>query len=58
MSSQDESSRKAKTNEKKNKMAQKKAKKIIKVRDLKPAKDIKGGLRRNQVDGFGGWRVR
>jgi len=39
-------------------MAQKKAKKIIKVRDLKPAKDIKGGLRRNQVDGFGGWRVR
>jgi hypothetical protein len=39
MSSQDESSRKAKPTRKKNKMAQKKAKKIIKVRDLKPTKD-------------------
>jgi hypothetical protein len=58
MSSQDESSRKAKTTRKKNKMAQKKAKKIIKVRDLKPAKDTKGGLSRNQVAGFGNRRVR
>jgi hypothetical protein len=31
---------------KKNKMAQKKAKKNIKVRDLKPKKDAKGGWRR------------
>jgi hypothetical protein len=38
-------------------MAQKKAKKIIKVRDLKPAKDTNGGRGRNQVDGFGGRRV-
>jgi hypothetical protein len=45
MNSQDESSRKAKPTRKKNKMAEKKAKKTtkIKVRDLKPAKDAKGG---------------
>jgi hypothetical protein len=52
MSSQDESSRKAKPTRKKNKMAQKKAKKIIKVRDLKPKKDAKGG------NGYGNRRVR
>jgi hypothetical protein len=45
------------TTRKKNKMPQKKVKKIIKVRDLKPAKDTKGGRGRNQVDGFGGRRV-
>jgi hypothetical protein len=39
MSSQDESSRKAKPTRKKNKMAEKKANKTIKARDLKPAKD-------------------
>jgi hypothetical protein len=39
MSSQDESSRKPKPTRKKNKMAQKKANKTIKARDLKPAKD-------------------
>jgi hypothetical protein len=43
MSSQDESSRKAKPTRKKNKMAQKKEAKKIKVRDLKPKKDAKGG---------------
>jgi hypothetical protein len=43
MTSQDESSRKAKTTRKKNKMAQKKAKKMIKVRDLMPATDARGG---------------
>ena len=43
MSSQDESSRKAKPTRKKNKMAQKKAKITIKARDLMPAKDAKGG---------------
>jgi len=43
MSSQDESSLKAKPTRKKNKMKQKKAKKTIKVRDLKPTKDAKGG---------------
>ena len=43
MSSQDESSRKAKPTGKKNKMAQKKANKTIKIRDLIPAKDAKGG---------------
>jgi len=43
MSFQDESSRKAKPNRKKNKMTEKKAKKTIKVRDLMPAKDAKGG---------------
>ena len=45
MSSQDESSRKAKSKptRKKNKMSQKNAKKIVKVRDLMPAKDAKGG---------------
>jgi hypothetical protein len=56
LSSQDESSPTVKTTRKKNEMPQKKVKKIIKVRDLKPAKDTKGG-RRNQVDGFGGRRV-
>jgi hypothetical protein len=43
MSSQDESSPKAKPTRKKNKMKQKKAKKTMKVRDLKPIKDVKGG---------------
>jgi hypothetical protein len=57
MSSQDESSPTAKTTRKKTKMAQKKAKKIIKVRDLKPAKDTKGGRSRNQVDRFVDRRV-
>ena len=37
-------------------MAQKKAKKTIKVRDLKPTKDAKGGGGR-RVDGFGIRRV-
>jgi hypothetical protein len=69
MSSQDESSRKAKTARKKNKMAQRKAKKTIKVRDLKPTKDAKSGRkhhhRRSQTtvktvndgagDGAGKW---
>jgi hypothetical protein len=48
MSSQDESSRKAKPTRKKNKMAQKKAKKTIKARDLTPTKDAKGGHRGHQ----------
>jgi hypothetical protein len=39
MSSQDESSQNPKPTRKKNKMAQKKANKTIKARDLKPAKD-------------------
>jgi hypothetical protein len=51
MSSQNESSSTAKTTRKKNKMAQKKAKRIIKVSDLKPAKDTKGDRGGNQVDG-------
>jgi len=45
MSSQKESSRKAKPTRKKNKMAQKETKKTIKARDLKPRKDAKGGRR-------------
>jgi len=52
MSSQDESSRKAKPTRKKNKMAQKKAKKI-KEPDLTPAKDAKGGRKRHHGHGFG-----
>jgi len=43
MSSQDESSRKAKTTRKENYMSQKKVKKIIQIRDLMPLKDAKGG---------------
>jgi hypothetical protein len=43
MNSQDESSRKAKATRKTTKMTQKKAKITIKVRDLKPTKDAKGG---------------
>ena len=43
MSSQDESSRKAKPKRKKNNMSQKKVKKTIQVRDLMPLKDAKGG---------------
>jgi hypothetical protein len=43
MSSQDESSRKAKTTRKKNKM---KMKKTIKLRDLTPTRDVRGGHRR------------
>jgi hypothetical protein len=49
MSSQDESSRKAKPTRKKNKMEQKKAKKTIKVRDLKPKKDVKGGYLNTKI---------
>jgi hypothetical protein len=52
MTSQDESSRKAKPTRKKNKMAQKKTKKTNKVRDLKPKKDAKGG--RGGQGGVGG----
>jgi hypothetical protein len=43
MSSQDESSRKAKPTRKKNKMSQKKARKTMQVRDLMPLTDAKGG---------------
>jgi hypothetical protein len=57
MNSQDESSRKAKTTRKKNKMAPKKAKKTIKLRDLKPTKDAKGGRSGHHVAGFGNRRV-
>jgi hypothetical protein len=46
MSSQDESSRKAKTTRKKNKMKEKKAKKTLQVRDLTPTRDLRGGNRR------------
>ena len=53
MSSQDESSRKAKPTRKKNKMAQKKTKKKIKEPDLTPAKDVEGGHRRRHGHGFG-----
>jgi hypothetical protein len=44
MNSQDESSRKVKPTRKKNRMAQKKSKRTIKVRDLEPKKDAKGGM--------------
>jgi hypothetical protein len=47
MSSQDESSRKAKTTRKKNKMKEKKEKKTLQVRDLTPTKDVRGGNRRH-----------
>jgi hypothetical protein len=53
MNSQDESSLKAEPTRKKNKMAQKKAKKMIKVRDLKPTKDAKGG----RGHGGGGYNI-
>ena len=43
MNSQDENSPKAEPTRKTNKMAQKKARKMIKLRDLKPTKDAKGG---------------
>jgi len=46
MSFQDENSRKAKPNRKKNKMTEKKAKKTIKLRDLEPTKDAIGGVHR------------
>jgi hypothetical protein len=60
MSSQGESSRKAKPTRKKNKMAQEKAKKTIKVRDLKPTKDAKGGRKHHhrttvKTVNDGGW---
>ena len=45
MSSQDESSRKAKTTRKKNKM---KEKKTLQVRDLTPTKDVRGGNRHHR----------
>jgi hypothetical protein len=48
MSFQDESSTKAKTIRKKNKMIEKKAKKTIKLRDLEPTKDVIGGYRRQR----------
>jgi hypothetical protein len=51
MSSQDESSRKAKPTRKKNKMAQKKAKETIKDRDMTPAKDAYGGHKRHHGHG-------
>lgn len=51
MSSQDESSRKAKTTRKKNKMKEKKAKKTLQVRDLTPTKDVRGGNRRHRGSG-------
>ena len=54
MSSQDESSRKADPTRKKNEMEQKKEKKTIKLRDLKPTKDVKGGFGR----GGGGYGIR
>ena len=37
---------------KKNKMKEKKAKKTIKVRDLKPTKDVRGGNRRHRGHAF------
>ena len=46
MSSQEESSPKAKPTRKKNKMKEKKAKKTIQLRDLTPTKDVRGGHRR------------
>jgi hypothetical protein len=46
MSFQHESSRKAAPIRKKNKMTEKRAKKIIKLRDLEPTKDVIGGNRR------------
>jgi hypothetical protein len=49
MSFQDESSRKAKANRKKNKMTEKKAKKTIKLRDLEPTKDAIGGYRQRRL---------
>jgi len=48
MSSQDESSQKAKPTRKKSKMEQKEAKKTIKVSDLKPTKDAKGGRKQHR----------
>ena len=48
MSFQDESSPKAKTIRKKNKMKEKKVNKTIKVRDLEPTKDVMGGYRRHR----------
>jgi hypothetical protein len=53
MSSQDESSRKAKTTRKKNKMKEKKAKKTLQVRDLTPARDPRGGNRCHRGNAFG-----
>jgi hypothetical protein len=53
MSSQDESSRKAKTTRKKNKMKEKKARKILQARDLTPTKDVRGGNRRHRVQSLG-----
>jgi hypothetical protein len=46
MSFQNESSRKATSNRKKNKMTDKRTKKTIKLRDLEPTKDVIGGYRR------------
>jgi hypothetical protein len=51
MSSQNESSRKAKTTRKKNKMKEKKARKILQVRDLTPTNDVRGGNRRHRRGG-------
>jgi hypothetical protein len=54
MSSQDESSRKAKTTRKKNKMKEKKEKKTLQVCDLTPTKDVRGGNRRHRGHAFVG----
>jgi hypothetical protein len=52
MSSQNESSRKAKTTRKKNKMKEKKARKTHQARDLTPTKDVRGGNRRHRSHAF------
>ena len=46
MSFQNEISQKAKANREKNKMTEKRAKKTIKLRDLMPTNDARGGHRR------------
>jgi len=51
MSFQDESSRKAKTTKRKNKMKEKKARKTLQLRDLEPTKDVFGGNRRHRHSG-------
>jgi hypothetical protein len=51
MSSQNESSWKAKTTKRKNKMKEKKARKTLQLRDLEPTKDVFGGNRRHRHGG-------
>jgi len=53
MSSQNESSRKAKTTKKKNKMKERKAKTTLQARDLTPVKDVRGGNRRHRSHASG-----